>query len=688
MRRAGGKLLVAFAILGAGPAALASPAHASPGWTPAADYVLPAGADPQQTQVGFQSGATATVAYLQEASSSPLQNTLQVGTVAPGAGFDSQLQLPSTASSVPYSVSLAVAPNGAAVVAWEQLQGTNPSSSPLAFLASYRAPGASSWSSATTIAADTQRPAGITPQLVTAIAPDGSAVAAADHLDPSLSPAGYRIDLVTFSTSGSASNPMQLAAGTGESAPNVALAYDAGDDLTAAYDLAIPGGGYTLAEQTESAGNWGALDDITGSDPSESTGAPRLAVAGDGSAVIAFQLSNAGGSDDVNAVTRSGAGGSWSSPVDIAPGGTSSTPLAAGISPGDAAYVLYRLAQAGSAGCAGVVSDQLGGAWSSPGCVSADNISPAAGAIAFNGQDAYLAWSGGSGGAGNVIEGSRWPAGASAPDPATNLDTAAPGLTLSQLVYDGSGSAVAFWTGAPDGALRDSAYDGTAPTLIWSDVPSHGLAGIGVTMTATFVDLWSPLVSIQWDFGDGVKLPDPVVALGPEVSHAYATVGAYTVTVTATDSDGNSTSASFPLTITATTPAISKVSQSAGTWREGSPPRRHRRSGHPFGTTFHFTLNEHARMTFNFTQASPGQLVGGACVPPTSEYAIKPSCTIFHTVASLGASARKGSNRYRFRGRIGPHQRLAPGRYTLVMYAVAFGLRSVNEYQVFNIASH
>ena len=117
LRRIGARLLIALTALALAAAAQSSVAFAAPGWTAPANFTLPAGATPSGVQIAYQTGGTATVAYLQVISvTPPIQTALHIGTIAPGGTYQEQLQIASTSTSIPASVSLAEAPDGAAVV--------------------------------------------------------------------------------------------------------------------------------------------------------------------------------------------------------------------------------------------------------------------------------------------------------------------------------------------------------------------------------------------------------------------------------------------------------------------------------------------------------------------------------------------------------------------------------------------
>jgi hypothetical protein len=550
------RLLIVIALVGlcAGGATLPESAAASPGWSAPHDFALPGKPLGSTAQIGYQAGGTATIAYLEVVSLAPLQTVLHAGVVPPGGSYQEQLQIPSTANSIPTGVKLAVAPDGAAVIQWSVLQGSEVETSPLAYVASYRPAGSGAWEAPTATATDVTRMKNINDTLVPVISTDGTAAAGVEHLDPSIpSPGGYRVDVAVHPPSGSWSAPTQVSP-TKDSSESLALGFDAGGDLTAAFRLELSNERHTLVAERRpaSSGVWGSLEDVTGSDVTSDAFGPALGVAPDGSAVIAFQYVHYAGSKtlDVNTVTRHGATGSWTAPIDVAPGGASSGPIAAGVSSSDEAYVLYRF-QGGSSGedCVGAIRSYAGNNFATgPHCVSPTNFEPGSGGVAFLGNDAYFAWSGQPNGGGSyVAEGSRWLDLELQPDSFTNLDAPAKSIGLDQLISDEDGSVAAFWNAEVlpgENKLRVAAFDAGPPNLLGAGVPASAVVGQPVAMSASFADLWSGLGEApSWAFGDGTS------GSGAQVTHAYAAPGAYTVTVTARDGLGNTTSSSYPIAV-------------------------------------------------------------------------------------------------------------------------------------------
>jgi hypothetical protein len=163
------------------------------------------------------------------------------------------------------------------------------------------------------------------------------------------------------------------------------------------------------------------------------------------------------------------------------------------------------------------------------------------------------------------------------------------------------------------------------------------------------------------------------------ISGTPSTVGSYPAMLTVTDSSGIEASAlllipinPLPSAIQALpAPRISGARQSASRWREGrklAHISRHK-TRLPVGSTFSFSLNEQASVSFAFTQKVKGRKVGRSCVAKTRMNARRKGCTRTVTAGTLSFIAHGGINRVVFQGHISRSTRLAPGRYTLVITA-------------------
>ncbi len=177
-----------------------------------------------------------------------------------------------------------------------------------------------------------------------------------------------------------------------------------------------------------------------------------------------------------------------------------------------------------------------------------------------------------------------------------------------------------------------------------------------------------------------------------------STPGSYSCTVTASNQAGSTPQSSAAVTITASapstlviplTPILTGLSETAKTWREGTALAAisKKKKTLPLGTTFSFTLNESATVTFTFTERVSGRKVGTKCVAQTNKNEHKHRCTRTVTAGTLAFSADAGTNKVRFEGLISKHRKLKPGSYTVLVSATASGKLSASSALRFTIAS-
>lgn len=108
------------------------------------------------------------------------------------------------------------------------------------------------------------------------------------------------------------------------------------------------------------------------------------------------------------------------------------------------------------------------------------------------------------------------------------------------VAVDAAGNAVAAWVvGATDRHVVQAAgLDASGPVLGGFSAPGTGVARSPLAFGANAHDVWSPIGSYIWTFGDGGT------ANGADVTHAYTAEGSYVVSLTVTDGVGNSTTRS------------------------------------------------------------------------------------------------------------------------------------------------
>jgi len=549
------RILLAIAIV-VGVATLpAAAAAAAPGWTAPRSFALPANAYLPSVVIAYGPGGTATVAYFDLISQSPPVTTLHIGVIPPGRTYHDELQVPTTSTAIPLNPEISEAPNGATVVAWPVYE--NQSGTLAAYQATYRQAGHSGWSAPTYLETNTPTGSASGTGLVTAIGPDGTAAVGIDRYDPDVVPINgsdhdtNMADVVVHGPRGGWGVPTTLNP-PGVSGSDLGLGVDAHGNVTAALRLKLGNGRHTVASlrRPSSNGIWGSVEDLTGSDVTSDVFVPKLAVAPNGSAVIAFQYVHyaAPNTLDVTALTRVGAGGAWGAPADTALGGASSAPQAVGIAPNGEAYVMYTFQGSNSAfSCEGVARAQAGTAFpSSPRCLSPANFQNATAlGVGFLGNDAYLSWLGQpNAGAQWVVQASRWANGAASPDVPTNLDSPTNAVVGHFVQPDQQGGVATFWQ-TTQTQLSVAAFDAGGPSVVAASVPAKTRVGHKNTLSITVADLWSGVAGRPvWNFGDHSS------ATGTRVHHTYRKPGRYTIRVTSRDRLGNLRTVTYRILVT------------------------------------------------------------------------------------------------------------------------------------------
>ena len=86
---------------------------------------------------------------------------------------------------------------------------------------------------------------------------------------------------------------------------------------------------------------------------------------------------------------------------------------------------------------------------------------------------------------------------------------------------DPAGNGAAAWErlAPPDTLVEVAGFDGAGPMLGGLSIPASGDTGEPLVFAAAASDVWSPVQSIDWTFGEG----GPVS--GAQVSHTYGGVG-------------------------------------------------------------------------------------------------------------------------------------------------------------------
>jgi hypothetical protein len=508
--------------------------------------------------LGFAADGTELAAHIDLVSQVPPDTRLTFERRRAGGPWTPELVIDDAAGE-PGSVTLAVAPGGAAVAAWPEITQPGSPDSPLRYRAAFRASDGT-WGDPVTLAQPLKN-ASDDAGVAAAIAADGTAAAGA--VVDEMSAWGELQDdtnvMVAVRPPGGPWGTAERISPYNVSATDLELAFDDAGQLTGAWAERYSEGAtssdsddstrITTRRRATSNGIWGAADDLTGS--VGKVFRPLLAVGPDGRAVIGWQWTGLpDGSGDEWAATRGSASAGWSTPARVVDE-LSVQPLDAGVGPDGTTYLLYcDQDKVTSTYEAAVMRLPAGGAWSAPKTLRSNVKLGCFGKVAFIGPDAVLAVETADQADTWLLQASRWNAGA--PEPEAPRDLENPGVdgVLGALISDRRGSVVAQWD---EGFTRHrtAALDGGGPELTGSSVPASAVAGQPFSASASFADMWSAVAAApKWDFGDGSA---PVS--GESVDHTYAQPGSYTVTVRSADTLANETTKTFTVAVTAAPPA-------------------------------------------------------------------------------------------------------------------------------------
>ncbi len=278
-------------------------------------------------------------------------------------------------------------------------------------------------------------------------------------------------------------------------------------------------------------------------------------------------------------------------------------------------------------------------------------------------------------------------------------------IQFTPIVQDGVAQYEEF-KGAGDEVLLVSA-DVVLTPVVGSLSPAVGstAGGNAVTITgrnldgATSVTFGSfPASSFSVDSSTQITAIPPITApstvdvrvTGPGGSSEVGPADRYTFVMLATAPDTGAPSsllATPPFALVAK-PAVSGFGQSTSRWRRGKGLPHIAASGAPVGTTFSFTLNEPASVSFAFTQRRPGRRVKGRCVAVAPGNASKAKCKRTVKAGSFSLPGHQGLNKAGFQGRLTSSKELRPGTYAVSIVASdAHGLRAVSPSLSFTIVA-
>jgi hypothetical protein len=549
---------------------------------------------------------------------------------------------------------------GDALLAWVDASGSTVNSSVVKV--SLRSAGGSFGPSQTI-----SSPGGPQAPIALAMDPSGDAVAVWNRYDGS----SDVIEAATRNAGGSFSAPGAAIPGATSGAlyyPSVAM--DAHGDAVATWDENVGGQIEVEASFRPAGGSFGTAHVISGTGAS----VPVVAMDPQGDAVALWPRSS-GGQTKFEAAVRP-AGGSFPSTGTVVSGaGAQGYPQIAMDGQGNTIASWIRAPGTGT-----VVETSFrpaGGSFPATGtAVSQANVSSDSLAV-DSGGNAYLVWgrydNSGSPSL-SKIEASYRPSGGSFATPVVlkSVDTSTgESEEYPQVAADGAGNAVAIWTDFKQSteSVLAAGFDGAGPQLRSLSVPTAGIAGQPMSFSVSPVDVWSPVASTTWSFGDGT------VGTGSSVSHTYSRPGSYTVSVTSTDSLGNASTSSAAAVVSATppppsrAPTLGSVSMTNRVFAVGPQSTAVSAAAKPrLGTVFRYSLSTAATVTIDLLRAVPGRKSKGRCVKPTKRLRHKARCTRYVGVGKLTRHGVTGANSTPFSGRVG-RRALPPGHYAALITA-------------------
>lgn len=554
--------------------ALSATAHAAPDWV--APQTIPGGGclgdistgfchgggpiSANQTSLGIGPDGRMTFGATTVLSASPLATRVSLLSRLPGEATGEQLaRISQPGGELPSGAQVAVGADGTAAACLSTITGPDPSTAPTRYEVAYRPAGSLTWEAPVTVVTDTVR-SGVFVECEPVVGPDGTAALVVRRTTQDVQPRRSQVFLTVHRPGGSWSTPQGIspAGSTGyghvagiDAAGNVTVAWDEQYAGTATPVTSDDRSTVKVATLTVSNGILGAPVTLAPTSGTTTT-SPRLGVGADGTAVVAFQHNGSGASEyQVWAATRDGASGAWS-PIQqlVSDAAASSGPGAAAVAPDGTAYVAYgRQGTVSSDNQAGLERRPRGGAWSGETGAGPKDSQTSGSEIVFVGNDAMFVYGttiGGPSGT-KALQAVRWRAGAATPDGARDLVTPGTSLQFDAADTDHQGglfvNILRSDLGSPYGTSQVVAFDASPPRLVSLSVPGTAVAGAAVEVSAAFADLWSPLGTTTWDFGDGAS------GSGDAASHIYGTPGTYAVTARGVDALGNARAATASIIV-------------------------------------------------------------------------------------------------------------------------------------------
>jgi PKD domain len=379
---------------------------------------------------------------------------------------------------------------------------------------------------------------------------------------------------------------------------------------------------------------------------------PRLAGSTNGSAVLVWGQHPTPGTGRVVGCGRPPAGSFSGCTIEqVAPPGTSPSNPSLGIdAQGNAVAAWSRDAPTASDPSVVQTAGRPAGsgAWSSLGTFSEAGVDLTGPQVAVSGAGtSILAWRRGL----DRSEGAFRLRGA-AFGPRRTLSQPGGSNIFPEVAMDPAGNGAAMWerfVGMSTAGVQLAGFDAAGPRLTGLTIPATGATRQSLPFGVTATDVWSPVQSVGWSFGDGTN------ATGARVTHTYGgTGGNLTAAVTATDSLGNATTAARAIRIRdATRPVLSRLRMRFRRFAVGRARTPVVAQRLPRGSAFRFRLSERATVKIRIDRKVRRR-----------------GRTVHRKVKVLTRRGlRAGARRVKFSGRI-RRRALRPGAYRATLTAI------------------
>jgi hypothetical protein len=526
VRRAGLLSLLACALL---PSA---PAVADPAWLAPQDLSA-SGQSAANPQVAFDSQGDAVAIWQR---SDGANNIVQAATRPAGGAWGSAQDL-SVAGQPATTPQVAVNSQGDAVATWLRSDGTN-----IIVQAATR-PAGGPWGPAQDLSAAGNN--ALRPQVTVDV--QGDAVAIWQRFD-----GANNIVQAAARPAGGVWSPAQDLSLAGQDALFPQVSVD-GQGTAVAIWQRFDGANYIVQAATRPApsGVWQTAQDLSVAGRPAIN--PQLTVGLEGDVAAVWQRFD-GAHQVVQAAIRP-SGQAWGAPLTVSAIGQDATnPQVASNGQGS-----YTAVWARSNGTNTIVQDSawfpLSPGWQAPHDLSATGQDASNPQVAENAAtSATVTWER-SNGANLIVQAASRPRGIWFP--AVDLSVAGQSALRPQVAVDGQGNAVAAWqrSNGTNTIVQAAGFDLAGPQLRALQVPGGGTAGSPLGFSVQPLDVWSPVASTSWTFGDGGG------AEGASVSHTYAAPGTYNVHLTSTDSLGNPDTATAQIKVS---PASAPYATSSG----------------------------------------------------------------------------------------------------------------------------